>query len=139
MGLTEFLAQNKRSTKIIDYVVSDEILGEDGKPAVWKLKTIPAKEDRALRETCTKTIRDKTGRPVTQAFNQNEYLSRLVAKCVVEPDLNNVELQNAYGVMTDFELLEALLESGEFARLANKVQEINNYTTMNEKVEEAKN
>ena len=41
--------------------------------------------------------------------------------------------------MTDFELLEALLEAGEFARLLNKVQDINNYSPMNEKVEEAKN
>lgn len=139
MGLTEFLAQNKRSTKVVDYVVSDEILGEDGKPAVWKLKAIPAKEDRALRDSCTKIIKNKNGQPMSQSFNQNEYFSRLVAKCVVEPDLNNVELQNAYGVMTDFELLEALLEAGEFARLLNKVQDINNYSPMNEKVEEAKN
>ncbi len=139
MGLTEFLAKNKRSTKVVEYVVSDEMLGEDGKPAVWKLTTIPAKEDRALRETCTKAIKNKMGQVVSQTFNQNEYLSRLVAKCVVEPDLNNIELQNAYGVMTDYELLEALLESGEFARLSNKVQEINNYMPMNEKVEEAKN
>lgn len=139
MGLTEFLAQNKRSTKVVDYVVSDEILGEDGKPAVWKLKTIPAKEDRALREVCTKTIKNKMGQPMSQSFNQNEYLARLAAKCVVEPDLNNAELQNVYGVMSDFELLEALLEAGEFARLINKVQEINNYMPMNEKVEEAKN
>lgn len=139
MGLTEFLAQNKRDTKVIDFVVSDELIGEDGKPAVWKLRAIPAKEDRELRESCTKTIKNKMGQPISQTYNQNEYLSKLVAKCVVEPDLNNAQLQNAYGVMTDFELLEALLESGEFARLLNKVQEINNYMPMDDKVEEAKN
>ena len=139
MGLTEFLAQNKRSTKVVDYVGSDEILGEDGKRAVWKLTTIPTKEDKELREACTKTIKNKMGQPISQNFNQNEYVSRLTAKCVVEPDLNNAQLQNAYGVMTDYDLLEVLLKPGEFARLLNKVQELNNYSAMDDKIEEAKN
>lgn len=139
MGLTEFLANNKRDIETFEYVVSEKIKDENGEPAKWKIRTVAESEDKNLRRLCTKKIKDKRGNIVGQDFDQAEYLERLVAKCVVDPDLNNANLQDAYGVKTDYDLIGTMLTAGDFANLLNYVQEINNYSSLDDKIDEAKN
>ena len=55
-------------------------------------------------------------------------------------DLKNAELQQAYGVLGEAELLKAMLYVGEFAELAQAVQELSGLDVdINEEIEDAKN
>jgi hypothetical protein len=84
------------------------------------------------------TRRDKkTG---AETFDRQGYINELVASAVVYPDLKNAELQKAYGVLGEVDLLKKMLLIGEFAVLAQKVQELAGLDEdINELVEEAKN
>ena len=68
------------------------------------------------------------------------YNQELVSSAVVFPDLENAELQNAYGVLGATKLLTTMLYVGEFALLLQEVQEISGLARdINEEIEEAKN
>ncbi len=58
----------------------------------------------------------------------------------VFPDLKNAELQKAYGALGESALLQKMLYVGEYAELAQAVQELSGLDTdINEDIEEAKN
>jgi hypothetical protein len=60
--------------------------------------------------------------------------------CTVYPDLNNVELQESYGVMGAEALLKKMLLPGEYTDYKAKVMEVNGYDmSMEELVDDAKN
>ena len=74
-----------------------------------------------------------------QEFDTVKYLELLADKCVVYPDLHNVELQDFYNEMDSIKLLKKhLLNPGEYDDLMQKIQEINGYS-LDDAVEEAKN
>ena len=60
---------------------------------------------------------------------------------IVEPNLYNAELQDSYGVKTPEDLLKEMVnDPGEYNDLAAFIQQFNGFnTTMEDKVEEAKN
>ena len=74
-------------------------------------------------------------------LNYSEYLKKLVARCVVFPNLNDKELQDSYGVMGAEDLLSAMLLPGEFNTLAEEVQSICGFDKdiLEEKIKAAKN
>ena len=60
--------------------------------------------------------------------------------CTVYPNLNDVELQDSYGVKGADALLKKMLKPGEFTEYKAKVMEVNGYDlSMEELVDEAKN
>ena len=62
------------------------------------------------------------------------------AAAVVEPDLNNAELQKANGVLGAAKTLAAMLYVGEYASLMEAVQELSGLDKdINDEVEEVKN
>ena len=64
----------------------------------------------------------------------------MVAAAVVEPDLNNAELQKAWGVLGPERVLTAMLYVGEYSRLMEEVQKLSGLDTdINDEIEEAKN
>ena len=139
MGLTEFLAKNKRTSKEVEYTISNDWLDENGKPIVFKLKAVPEKVDREIRESCMNIVTNKKGQIIKQSFDSSGYMIKLVAKSIIEPNLRDASLQDAYGVTNEWDLISEMLSSGEFANLFTKVQEINNFEPMDDLVEEAKN
>jgi hypothetical protein len=139
--LRAFMAKNFEGNQEIEFVASKRFLNHDGKPEKWYLRTITAKEDAQIRKSCTRKVPSKRARgayiPETDI---NEYLSKMLAECVVHPNLNDKELQDSYGVMCASDLIAAMLNPGEYAELTKKVQEINGFdTSMEELVEDAKN
>ena len=50
---------------------------------------------------------------------EQEYIHELTATAVVFPDLKNAELQKAYGVLGEAELLKTMLYVGEFAEISS--------------------
>lgn len=86
---------------------------EDGKPVPFVIKPISEKENELLLRKHTKKDK-RTGQEV---LDKTAYSHALVAAAVVYPDLKSAELQKAYGVLGEAELLNAMLTVGEYAKL----------------------
>ena len=135
MSLESFMLKDEEQE--IEYVASKRFKDKEGNYEKWKLKTITADENDAIRKQCYKQI--QVGKRMKQEFDTVRYLELLADKCVVYPDLHNVELQNHYGEMDAIKLLKKhLLNPGEYDDLMQKIQEINGYS-LDDAVEEAKN
>lgn len=140
-SLVAFMAQNAVKVEVTNMAVSKRFLDGDGKPVMWELGPITSDEDEGLRRACTyKTQVTGKKDQFTMDFDNNRYIGVLAAKCVIYPDLNDVGLQDSYSVRSADSLLKTMLLPGEYAKLVEKVQEINGYDrSMDEVVEEAKN
>lgn len=140
-NLTAFLAQNAIKVENVKYVASKRFVNEDGKPLEWEIASITSEEDELLRKSCTKRV------PVPGKRNMyapetdfNAYITKQAVKCTLFPNLNDVELQNSYGVMGGEALLKVMLTPGEYADYISKVQEVNGFDVpLEDAVEEAKN
>ena len=116
-------------------VVISKRFQEDGKPVPFVIRPITQEENKQLIKKYTR--KDKKG---IETFDRAEYVSELTASAVVFPDLTNADLQKAYGVLGASALLQKMLYVGEYAELAQAVQELSGLDTdINEEIEEAKN
>lgn len=141
MSLTAFLSQNALKVAPIQYVVSRRFIDEKGEPIPWEVQAINGTEDEALRKTCAKRVPVPGKKNLYQRETDYDlYLGKLAVACTVSPNLNDVELQNSYGVMGAEALLKTMLTSGEYAAYLEKVQKVCGFDiTMQEEVDEAKN
>ena len=73
-------------------------------------------ESAGSRRQCVKTAAGET--------DPADYLCRLAAACVIEPDLQNAALQRSWGVMGAEDLLKRMLSAGEYAKLVERVQAV---------------
>ncbi len=140
MSLQAFLNKDKRDRKnqIVEFVVSEDFKNSDGDIEPFKIKPIGFGQFSAIREQNSMTeIKNKQ---MIKKTNEGATTLALCAKCVVYPDLKNAELQDFYGVMSETELLDAMLTIEEITNLSNKIMEISGLNQdMNELKEEAKN
>ncbi len=139
--LSMFFADNAVAESNVKHVASKRFLGKDKNPMEWELRSISSKEDEDIRKECTRKtpVPGQKGR-FTSETDTNMYLGRLVAKCVVFPNLNDADLQNSYGVMGADNLVKAMLKSGEYSDLIIKIQALNGFNeSLDDMVEEAKN
>lgn len=82
----------------------------------------------------------KTDKKGNETFDQIGYSHDLAASAVVFPDLENAELQKAYGVLGKAKLLKKMLLIGEFTALGEAVRELSGLNKdINDDIEEAKN
>ncbi len=131
-SLKAFLNPIKTENKEI--VISDRFQ-ENGKPVPFIIRPLSQTENEKLIRKHTK--KDKKG---NETMDRVAYNQELVSSAVVFPDLENAELQNAYGVLGATKLLTTMLYVGEFALLLQEVQEISGLARdINEEIEEAKN
>lgn len=108
---------------------------EDGRTVPFVIKPITQEENKLLIKKFSK--KDKKG---NETFDKTEYVSALTSSAVVFPDLTNAELQKAYGVLGESSLLQKMLYVGEYAALAQEVQELSGLDKdINEDIEEVKN
>lgn len=140
-NLTAFLAQNAVKVENVKYAASKSFVDENGKPMEWEIASITSEEDELLRKTCTKRMPVPGKRNMfTPETDFNAYIAKQAVKCTVYPNLNDVELQNSYGVMGGEALLKVMLKPGEYAEYISKVQEVNGFDVpLEDAVEEAKN
>lgn len=118
-----------------EMVVVSKRFMEDGKPVQWEIKSITSAENDILMKKYMK--KNKKG---GQDFDRISYMNELVASAVVFPDLQNADLQKAYGVMGQNQLLSKMLLVGEFATLSEAVQKISGLDTEEETlIQEVKN
>lgn len=132
-SLTAFLKPIQVDNK--EVVVSNRFQ-EEGKVVPFVIRPISEKENGQLMKKYTKKD-NKSGKEV---LDKTEYAHALVAAAVVSPDLKNAELQRAYGVLGEANLLVTMLNIGEFAALSEEVSNLCGLDQdINEDIEEAKN
>ncbi|MGL5436374.1 MAG: phage tail assembly chaperone [Lachnospiraceae bacterium] len=116
-------------------VVISERFQEKGKPVPWQLYPVTQEQNAEIVKKHTR--RNKKGE---QEFDRIAYSQELAATGVVFPDLNNAELQKAYGVIGASKLLGKMLLVGEYGRLLQEVQKISGLEDdINDDIEEVKN
>lgn len=116
-------------------VVISERFQEKGNPVPWKLCPVTQEQNAEIVKKHTK--RNKKGE---QEFDRIAYSQELAAAGVVFPDLNNAELQKAYGVIGAPKLLGKMLLVGEYGKLLQEVQKISGLEDdINDDIEEVKN
>ena len=134
-----FMAGKEEET--LKYVASKRFVGKNKKPVEWEIKSIDSDLDEAIRKECTKKVPvpGKRGQ-FNQETDTDKYIAKMCVACTVYPNLNNAELQDAYGVKSAEALLKKMLKPGEYTEYKAKVMEVNGYDmSMDELVEEAKN
>lgn len=131
-SLNAFLNPIKIENK--DVVISERFQ-ENGKPIPFIIRPITQGENEEILRRYRKT--DKKG---NETFDQIGYSHDLAATAVVSPDLDNAELQKAYGALGRVKLLKKMLLIGEFTALGEAVRELSGLDIgINEDIEEAKN
>lgn len=130
-SLAAFLKPVEVENELVE--VSDRYRDENGKPVKWEIRAITSKENDQFMRKHTK--RDKKTKQ--EIFDRTSYTNDLVASAVVYPDLKNAELQKAYGVLGEVELLQKMLIVGEFMRLSEEVQKISGLDIEDEEQVEA--
>ena len=135
-----FMAGANNANDTVKYIASKRFK-EKGKPVEWELKAISSSLDEAIRKDCTKKVPivGKRGQ-YNQETDTDKYIGKLCVACTVYPNLNDAELQDAYGVKSGDELLKKMLLPGEYTEYKAKVMEVNGYDmSMEDLVDEAKN
>lgn len=117
-------------------VISNRFV-ENGKPVEWEIRAVSEKENGALERKYTKTDR-KTG---VQQLDRVAFGHALTAVGVVFPNLNDAELQKAYGTLGAENVLEKMLTVGEFATLSEEVSKLSGLDAddINEQIDDVKN
>lgn len=119
-------------------VIVSERFQEDGKPTPFIIRPVTQEENEELLRKHRKTV--KKGKEEREVFDQIGYSHELAACAVVFPDLNDTELQRAYGVLGATKLLKKMLLIGEFATLAEEIRNLSGLDEdINDDIDEAKN
>ena len=141
-NLSLFLKKNKKVKAHTYYAATKSLCDADGEPLKWEIKALTTAESEDIRTACTTEV------PVTGKMgvyrpkvDSKLYIAKLIANCVVFPDLYNKELQDSYGVKTPEELVKQMVDNPvEYNNFAEFVQNFNGLDeSMDDKVEQAKN
>lgn len=140
--LQAFLKGNAKPIEDIEMIVSKRFVNGEGNPIPWILRQLTGKESNNLRKKHTKKIKNKLGR-IEEQFNSDAYQEEFITSSVVFPDLSNSKLQESYGALGAYDLLQKMLSADELANLQIKVsgfaEEEIIENSMDNLVEEAKN
>ena len=141
-NFNKFMKENKIKKSNTTYAATKSLVDENGKPLLWTIRAITTAENDIIREECTNDVQ-VTGKPniFRPKINTPKYIAKMICAAIVEPNLNNKELQDSYGVMSAEDLLKEMIDNpGEYADLAAFVQEFNGFdVSFEEKVEKVKN
>lgn len=113
-----------------EIVVSSRFKDKDGKVIPFTIRPLSQDVCDEIQKQCIRT--DKKGNSV---FDRVKYVSETTAASVVFPDLQNADLQKAYGVLGSVQLLSKMLYSNEYNDLVEAVQELSG---LNESFQEVK-
>ena len=134
-----FMKANKIKKENGFYAATKSLCDENAQPLQWVFLHVSSREVEAIREECMGDVSlDKGG---AMPMKMSGYVSKLISAAVVEPDLQNTELQDSYGVITPEDLLLAMVDDpGEYNRLGIWIQKFLGLNVrFDDMVEEAKN
>lgn len=132
VSLSSFIKSNAVQIETQEVVVSKRFQMEDEEgnkvPRPWKFNVISNKEYDKIMDSCkTRAANPMNPKEKIITTNGPMFITKLVLRCVVSPDLNNVELQDSYGVHDSEELLKEMLLPGEFDVLINALQQAHGF------------
>ncbi|HIT73163.1 MAG TPA: phage portal protein [Candidatus Fimicola cottocaccae] len=131
--LKYFLMDNALKNKGEYVFVSDRFKDEKGNVQKWYIVPVTERENEDIKRSVG--FFDGVGKD-----NVEKYICKLCVRCVKNPDLNSVQLQESYGVFGGEALLKTMLYAGEYSNLVKAVREINGFDKKFEDIkEEAKN
>ena len=141
-NLNYFLKKNKKVKVNTHYAATKSLCDDKGNPLEWEIKALTTRESEDIREACMIEVPVK-GKPgmYRPKIDTKQYIAKLIASCVVFPDLYDKDLQDSYGVKTPEELLKEMIDDPvEYNTFAEFVQNFNGIDeSLSDKVEEAKN
>lgn len=127
-------------TKEVSFVVSDRFKGKNGQSLAWRVKVLDQSEIEQMRRQCMKKVTDLKTRISTEQTDSDKFMDMLVERCVVEPNLNAVELQDFYHAIGAVETAKKMLLPGEYATLTDGILAAQGYESeMSEQIRTAKN
>lgn len=113
-----------------------EIKASDKLPA-FHIKELTGEDLYRIQRSATNKTRSKSGQ-IVENSDSSKFMDGLIAESVVEPNLNDNELQEHYGTVGNpAGTLRSMLSAGEYTTFMSKLQEINGFDEA-EEVEEAK-
>ena len=119
-----------------DVIISDRFIGEDGQPLPFRIKPLSAEVINAIEQESIEADSANKNR----SKNKRKYENGLLAASVVSPDLNAVDIQDAYGASSAWELIDEMLLVGEKARLVEAIYKLNGLDkSLDDMVKEATN
>nr|DAI45040.1 MAG TPA: tail assembly chaperone protein [Caudoviricetes sp.] len=138
--LKGFLKQNAKIVTEVEYVASKRFTDENGDPIVWRIRVLTNKELEKLRDKFTKKVFEPGTRKSEEQFNVKDFTDELVTRTIAFPTLDDIDLQNSWGVSSEIDLVKAMLNGGEYTDLTRAIQEANGFETgFEDKVKEVKN
>lgn len=138
--LKGFLKQNAKIVTEVEYVASRRFTDENGDPIVWRIRVLTNKELEKLRDKFTKKVFEPGTRKSEEHFNVKDFTDELVTRTIAFPTLDDIDLQNSWGVSSEIDLVKAMLNGGEYTDLTRAIQEANGFETgFEDKVKEVKN
>ena len=137
MDLKAFLNTGNKTTETFEYVPTQKFKDEKGNAIPWKFKKLSIDEYEAIRDECTSISFADKGKT---KFNNTLFNKKFVCNSIVEPNLNNAELQDSYGVKKAEDLVTLMFDNaGEYYSLLGYLLEVNGFKSFSEDAEEAKN
>ena len=128
--LSQFLKSNKKVRENIKYAATKSLCDKDGNPLEWELKPLTSADHEEIRDTSVQN----------GSFSPSLYRAKVIAACVVSPNLYDSELLESYGVLTPEELIHEMVDDvQEYNALFDKIMSIGDSADINEKVKTAKN
>lgn len=138
--LKGFLKQNAKIVTEVEYVASKRFTDENGDPIVWRIRVLTNKELEKLRDKFTKKVFEPGTRKSEEHFDVKDFTDELVTRTIAFPTLDDIDLQNSWGVSSEIDLVKAMLNGGEYTDLTRAIQEANGFETgFEDKVKEVKN
>ena len=140
-NFSKFMKANKIQKQNVMHPVTKSLVDENGEPLLWEIKPLTTKENEHIRESCTVEVPVK-GKPNQYRFrvDMNKYQAKMLCTAIVNPDLNDAELQNSYGVMSAEELIKEMVDDpAEYTDLVIFVQQLSGFKSLQEEVDDAKN
>ncbi|MCQ4637143.1 hypothetical protein NE619_10435 [Anaerovorax odorimutans] len=140
MDFKSFMKENQKKKENVFFAATRSLCDENGEPLKWEFRQITSDE---MTEIQDENIVDVPipGKPgaYRQKPNAAKINKAMICRSTVNPDLNNAELQDSYGVTTPEALLTEMVNSpGEFSDLVTFVSALNGFSLQDE-VEQAKN
>lgn len=118
-----------------DFVYLDRFKDENGEIVPIEIKALTQKENAKIMRNNTRKA--KNGE---ETLDRNGYSVDLILASIVNIDFQNAELQKAYNVLGEKDLISTMFTVGEFATLTERVTTLCGFDRdINEDIETAKN
>lgn len=138
--LKGFFKQNAKIVTEVEYVASKRFTDDEGNPIVWRIRVLTNKELDKLRARFTKKVYEPGTRTAEERMDLTAFTDELLVRTIVFPALDDMELQNSWGVSNELDLVKAMLNGGELTDLTRAIQEAQGFETgFEDKVKAVKN